>query len=49
MVQTDVDLDALIGHVVVMRVYDAGSTTVCAGGVQRCRVLAAVEVVWVAR
>jgi hypothetical protein len=47
MVETGVDLDSLLGHEVILRVYGAGSTTVCASGEERCRVLAAVEVVWV--
>jgi hypothetical protein len=45
MLQTNVDLIPLIGFVVVMRVYDAGSTTVCVTGEGHCRVLSAVEIV----
>jgi len=47
MVQAASNLDPLVGHTVVIRVYDAGSTTVCSSGEPRCRVLAVVEVLLV--
>jgi hypothetical protein len=47
MTQTRADLGSLVGHTVVVRVYDAGSTTVCTSGESRCRVLAVVEILLV--
>jgi hypothetical protein len=47
MLQTDVNLDSLVGYSVLMRVYDAGRATDCVNGAGSCRVLAVVEIVTV--